>query len=184
LPWRDIWHRSKAPIWAKLAISESRVFARPTAAAVLVLALTAAGPAPSPAPSPVGRWLTENGNGVIEIAPCGSALCGRIAGIEVDHPDDPMPHDWRGRSQCGLAIITGAVWSGDGWRGDIIDPRDGASYHATLKVDAAGQLRLRGYVLVPLLGSTQVWTRYDEPLPSDCRLPASRTATHGAPAAG
>jgi uncharacterized protein (DUF2147 family) len=176
----DSWHRANAPIWARLTALEFRVFARLVAATAFVFGLTAAGPAPTP----IGRWLTENGNGVIEIAPCGAALCGRIAGIEVDRPDDPMPHDWRGRPQCGMAIITGAVPADDGWKGEIVDPRDGASYHATIKVDAAGQLRLRGYVIVPLLGSTQVWTRYTDPVPTDCRLPAPRTAAQRAPSAG
>jgi len=34
--------------------------------------------------SPVGTWSTANGHGVIAIAECGDALCGRIVGIDRD----------------------------------------------------------------------------------------------------
>jgi hypothetical protein len=33
-----------------------------------------------------------------------------------------------------------------------------------------GDLHLRGYVLVPLLGSTQVWTRYAGQPTADCHM--------------
>src|ERR1700760_2204047 len=67
--------------------------------------------------SPVGNWLTEGGHGVIEIAQCGPALCGRIVGIDRS-PNEPMPTDVDGRSQCGLPIIADARPTADGaWVG-------------------------------------------------------------------
>ena len=52
-------------------------------AAILGFALsTFAASAAAPSASPVGTWLTESGHGVVEIAKCGDALCGRIVGID------------------------------------------------------------------------------------------------------
>ena len=124
----------------------------------------------SAAPSAQGTWQIENGRGVVAIAPCGDALCGRIVGIDRE-PGIPLPTDINGRSQCGLTIITDMLPSDDGaWSGRITDPRSGAVYRAKLWVDEQGNLNLRGYVGIPLFGMTQVWHRYTGSLTSACDL--------------
>ena len=110
---------------------------------------------------------------VIAIEACGDALCGRIVGIPLDGPQDPIPTDHQGRSQCGLGIIQGAVPGEDGtWSARIVDPRDGSVYRARMRLDAEHRLHLRGYIGIPLLGRTQVWTPFERPIPESCRLPA------------
>lgn len=151
------------------------------AAAVVVAVLAAAAPAwpqdgPQDAATPAGAWLTPDGDAVIVISPCGPALCGHIDGIALDHPDDPIPTDYRGRSQCGLAIIRGLRPAGDAWAGEIMDPRNGDIYQARLHREADGTLAVRGYVLMPLLGKTQQWQPYRGELPPDCRMPPTRPA--------
>jgi len=122
---------------------------------------------PMPA-SPMGLWTTSNGDGVIEIAWCGEALCGWIVGIK-RAPGEPMPKDYQGRSQCGLAIITGERPTGNGdWLGHVTDPRDGKEYQAEIRVDDAGQLKLRGYVGIPLLGRTEIWHRFTGHVTPNC----------------
>jgi len=94
-----------------------------------------------PTPSPLGNWSTSNGRGIVA---CGDALCGRIVGID-RKPTDRMPTDVRGRSQCGLTIITNQRPKGDGtWLGEVTDPRDGDIYQAKLWINDDGNLRLRG----------------------------------------
>ena len=123
-----------------------------------------------PAAAPVGRWLTGDGNGVIAIEPCGTALCGRIVGIR-RAAGEPVPKDWQGRPQCGLTILHDERPTGDdAWLGTITDPRDGTAYHAKLWLDGAGNLNVRGYVGVPLLGRTQTWRPYAGRLDGDCGL--------------
>jgi hypothetical protein len=66
----------------------------PGVAAATLLLL--GGPPPGPAAAAqedghrlAGRWLTEDGEGVISIEPCGAAvaaLCGRIVGLTFDGP--------------------------------------------------------------------------------------------------
>jgi uncharacterized protein (DUF2147 family) len=120
--------------------------------------------------SPVGTWSTANGHGVVAIEPCGDAVCGRIVGID-RQPTEPMPTDINGRSQCGLTIITNQKPKPDGsWVGEITDPRDGRTWQAQLSLDEAGNLRLRGFIGIPLLGSTQVWHKFTGRLTSDCGL--------------
>lgn len=123
--------------------------------------------------APMGRWMTADHDAVIEIAPCGAELCGEIVGM-VLQPSDPVPKDWTGASLCDLTIIHAAERESDGrtvWRGTIVNPRDGAAYHAQLTIGADRQLRLRGYIALPVFGSTQRWTAYTGPdATADCRL--------------
>jgi len=138
-------------------------------AALFVLVLVAPLASAAPSPSVQGNWLTGNGQGVVQIARCGAGLCGRIVGID-RAPGEPMPTDVRGRSQCGLTIITADRADPDGtWHGQITDPRDGHSYRTRMSVDERGDLRLRAFVGVPLLGSTQVWRRFAGRIGADCR---------------
>jgi uncharacterized protein (DUF2147 family) len=127
-------------------------------------------PALAQTTSPVGTWFTASGHGVVAIGQCGDALCGRIVGIDRS-ATDPMPTDVQGRSQCGLTIITNQKPDADGsWMGEITDPRDGGVYHAKLWVDEGGNLHLRGFIGIPLLGSTQVWHKFTGHLAGECRL--------------
>ncbi len=119
---------------------------------------------------PAGMWLTEGGNGVIRIAPCGERLCGALVGLS-RAPNDPIPTDAAGRSQCGLTILTARTDPRDhiakGW---ITDPRDGTTYHAELWVDATGRLNMRGYVGIPLFGATHLWEPFAGRIAADCRF--------------
>ena len=117
--------------------------------------------------SPLGLWATPSGHGVIAIDPCGDALCGQIVGID-RAPTEPMPTDVHGQSQCGLTIITNERPDGSGtWLGNVTDPRDGSTYDAKIWLES-GNLHLRGYIGIPLLGSTQVWHKFTGHLTADC----------------
>jgi uncharacterized protein (DUF2147 family) len=138
-----------------------------TAGAIL---LGAGAASAAPAASPEGIWLTENGHGVIAIIPCGDALCGRIVGIDRAETA-PMPTDVEERPQCGLTTITNEKPEADGtWLGEITDPRDGHSCQARLSVDENGNLRLRAFIGIPVLGSTQIWRPFTGHLSAECRL--------------
>jgi len=126
-------------------------------------------------PAPTGLWLTADHSAVIQIAPCKAGLCGAIVGIHLKHPGDPMPEDWLGQPQCGLTIIeTARVPTGTGateWKGFVLDPRNGVFHPALLAVDALRRLVLRGYLLLPVLGRSQVWTAYTGPTLPNCHIP-------------
>jgi len=139
-------------------------------AATLAFGLIVSTASASPSDTPVGTWSTANGHGVVAIEQCGGALCGRIVGID-RAPTEPMPTDVNGRSQCGLTILTNEMPAADGtWLGQITDPRDGNTYQAKLWLDAGGNLHLRGFIGIPLLGSTQIWRKYTGQLTAECGL--------------
>ncbi len=119
-----------------------------------------------------GRWLTEDRGGVIEIAPCGAALCGRIVGMsEPLAADGSVQVDNQGRPKCGLAILNAPDQTQPGrWAGGITNPDDGKLYDVHLSVDERDRLHLRGYILTPLLGATQIWTRYAGAIGAGCRM--------------
>ena len=125
--------------------------------------------------SPEGQWLIEDGTGVIDIAPCGAGLCGRIVGMKSVTPDGAGPTDYRGRSKCGLEIIHELTLGDPGeWTGEITNPDNGNVYGARLTLDDQGRLHLRGFLRAPLLGtalgSTQIWTAYTGRVTAECRI--------------
>ena len=123
------------------------------------------------APAPTGLWLTQDREGVIAISPCGGNFCAHIVGVVLDHPDDKMPVDHRGVSQCDLPLITDASQVQPNlWTGHITDPGSGDHYDVELHLNPHGTLALRGFLGIPLLGRTQTWTRYTGRVPADCRL--------------
>ena len=44
--------------------------------------------------------------------------------------------------------------------GRIYNPEDGKTYQATMRLVDANTLQVRGYVLLPIFGTTRTWTRY------------------------
>lgn len=118
----------------------------------------------------LGRWRTESGRGVIEIYPCADKVCGKLVwliepirrGAPAVDDENPKP-ELRNRPLCGLTMlgdfrqIEPQRWA-DGW---IYDPDSGKTYRATMFLESAGVLKLRGYIGIPLFGETQTWTRAD-----------------------
>ncbi len=120
---------------------------------------------------PLGRWLSQDHDGVFEIRTCGQMLCGRLIAMRYT---GSMPTDNHGAPQCGLMMLTG--FSRDAgnpqrWDGMILDPEKGRRYHAEIWSPEPGLLKLRGYLLLPLFGETQRWTRYEGVIGPACRLP-------------
>jgi uncharacterized protein (DUF2147 family) len=95
--------------------------------------------------------------------------CERCTG---DQKDAPM---------LGLTIVKGMKRNGNKYAdGSILDPRDGTVYHAQMELSEDGQqLAVRGYLGIPLLGQTQIWTR----LPDDAIAPDDIPADSVGPAA-
>lgn len=108
-----------------------------------------------------GEWMTENGESVISIAPCGRQMCGHIskiikskAGVPTRDTRNPNPA-LRERPIAGLRILTGLERDGRKWHGHIYDPRSGRTYSATLERTGASRLKLTG--CVTFLCQSQLW---------------------------
>ena len=143
--------------------------ARALFASVALLATPMAAGAELPSDTAHGYWLTENRKAIVQIAPCGGDICGRMVWVEkpVDEAGRPKRDDKnedaakRARTICGLELVGGLVrtddgaWS-DGW---LYNPRNGETYSAEIRPLSPSELEVRGYLGVSLLGKSQVWTR-------------------------
>jgi uncharacterized protein (DUF2147 family) len=143
---------------------------RRTRACVPAFVLLFAAPA-AQAADPTGLWWAEGGAAKVEIAPCGDALCGRVAWLrspfdehgcllrDEANPDPAL----RDRSLVGIELLRDlrpsdeeqGEWNG----GEVYDPTSGRTYSAVLHMKGPDRLRLRGYLGIRLLGRTTTWIR-------------------------
>ncbi len=116
----------------------------------------------------LGEWLTAEGTSKIEIYKEGNEFLGRISWLkEPERDGKPRVDDknpdaaQRNRPLMGLMILRGFSYDGDNeWTGGkIYDPKSGNDYSAKMELIDDHTLHLRGYVLVPLFGRTETWTR-------------------------
>ncbi len=114
-----------------------------------------------------GYWLTENKRAVIEIEECDASVCGHIywiieGGMQFDeHNDNP---ELRKTPLCGMKILKDfeKTDAGEWENGTIYKADDGDIYKANMELQDDGTLRVRGYVGIPLLGKTQIWSRVSD----------------------
>ena len=117
----------------------------------------------------LGTWLTAGGESKVEIYRCDSVTyCGKIIWLrdplKEGKPvtDDKNPEDsLKTRPVLGLQILRGFTYAGDRlWSGGkIYDPKSGNDYSAKMTLVDEQNLDLRGYVVIPLFGRTEKWTR-------------------------
>jgi uncharacterized protein (DUF2147 family) len=122
-------------------------------------------------PSLEGMWETREHDGVFQITPCGTQLCGRLVGMRYT---GDVPKAKNGGSECGLQMLTGFTPDSDDpgrWNGHILDPDTNRVYHAQIWSPGDGVLKLRGYVGIPLFGETHTWTRYAGTIGPVCQMP-------------
>lgn len=132
--------------------------------ALMLLAL----PATAQTTTPVGVWLHPDKRIEIEIAPCGDRFCAKIVWFKRPNGDDGLPLTdvknkdlaLRTRPLLGLNVLQNLRANGENnWAdGEVYNPDDGANYRAQMSIDNAGNLRIRAFVVLPLLGHTLIWT--------------------------
>jgi uncharacterized protein (DUF2147 family) len=113
------------------------------------------------APAIAGRYLTEDGAGIVQVAPCGSAMCGRLVHIlkakagaptvDVNNRNPAL----RNRPIQGITILENLTDQGADWRGTIYDPRNGKSYKSVVSRNTDGSLKVQG--CIAFFCKTQRW---------------------------
>jgi uncharacterized protein (DUF2147 family) len=128
---------------------------------MIPLLLALAGAAPQ---TVEGLWLNDDKKGLVQIAPCGSKVCGRIVKVLSRDPKAPKTdiHNpnpaLRNRGFVGLPVLTGFARSGNSWTGGrAYDPESGKSYRSTLSLNPDGSLRVTGCVF--FICESRRWTR-------------------------
>ena len=116
----------------------------------------------------LGTWLTQDKEGLVQIYRAASGTYeGRIVfgNGEPDELDSKNPDPaLRTRSLNGAVILQGFRYAGEGkWAdGTIYDPDNGKTYKCTMELKGADTLSVHGYIGVPLLGRSVLWTRKRE----------------------
>ena len=116
-----------------------------------------------PADTLVGNWWTEGKEGLMKIVKTKSGhyeviiVSGKDeAKNDVNNPDPKL----RERKLKGIVIMWNLRFEdGEYVDGYCYNPRDGNTYRVKMKITGPNSLRIRGYLLVPLLGQSQDWAR-------------------------
>lgn len=122
----------------------------------------------------IGVWLSQDKDGKIEIYKTASnTYCGKIVWskrgfyeadgktlrTDVNNPNAALQH----RPIKHMVILTDFVYEDGQWEaGKIYDPKSGKTYSCQMKMEQ-GNLHIRGYIGISLIGKTTRWTRSSMP---------------------
>jgi uncharacterized protein (DUF2147 family) len=139
-------------------------------AALFALVVVALGKVANAQATPVGMWNTISDRdgkpeAVVEIREVNGELSGVVRELLVAaDPADSIcgkcTDDRKGQRVVGMEILRHMHRDGNAWSGgEILDPENGKTYRATMRLEGDGRLIIRGYVGIPLLGRSQTWVR-------------------------
>ena len=144
-----------------------------------------------------GYWMDSDGEVILDIGRCGDARCGKVAWLRKPlGPDGRLLLDYRNpdpnlqkRPVCGLEVVSGFKKQPDGtWSDGTVYVSDlGQSFSGYAEVLGPTQVKVTGYIILPLFGASEVWTRVSHPFPhcegkdTKSAMPKSTTKTVVAP---
>jgi len=141
----------------------------------LSLLLALAAPLAMAQNTPVGVWKTiddktKTERAQIRITDSGGVLSGKVekllaADAKPDAVCDKCSDDRKDKPMVGLEVIRGVkkadsegLWDG----GTILNAAEGKIYKVRMTpVEGGAKMEVRGFVGMPMLGRTQVWTRVE-----------------------
>lgn len=130
-------------------------------AAPLAVPIAAQG-AVQPAPEVMGHWINPYGSVVVETAPCGAHLCGRVSWASAEALQDAKESGITGL--IGTELLRDYSPSGPGhWRGRVYVPDMGRTFYSTINVEGPDALRISGCILGGLICKSQLWHRQPQP---------------------
>ena len=113
----------------------------------------------------VGKWISEDGEGITEIYQKDGYFYGKISWLKKPNDDKGKPYtdtenpDKTKRNQplLGLVILKHFIYKNNEWQGGTIyDPNSGKTYSCTIWVSHS-KLKVRGYW--GIFYQTQTWTK-------------------------
>ena len=151
----------------------ARWLSGPVAAIALGATITAPGNA---AEKLDGYWMDSHGEVILDIRRCGKARCGKVVWLRKPRGPDGGPlRDFRNsdsklrrRFVCGMYVVrdfkkqSGGTW-GDG---TVYIPDHGITVSGYAQILGSNRVKVTGYFLLPIFGSSEVWTRVKGALPT------------------
>ncbi len=114
----------------------------------------------------IGTYATEGERAKVAISKQGDKFIGTLIWTMTEGKKDSKNPDasLRNKPLVGKVILKDFVYSGkDVWeKGTIYDPESGKTYSCKITRQANGDLKVRGFIGVSLLGRNSMWTRLKE----------------------
>src|SRR5688572_28649822 len=108
-----------------------------------------------------GRWRSPGGNSIIDIAPCGSELCGTVAWASEKAKADARKATGQ---LIGTQILTQLQEKKPGrWQGRLYIPDKDMRVTAKIQLASPEQLKVSGCVVIC---KSETWSRFSDPLPN------------------
>lgn len=116
----------------------------------------------------IGKWLNATSEGQIEIYKRSDKYFGKLSWIKEPNDEKGKPKldlknpndNLRTKPLLGLEILKDFVFEDGKWTdGTIYDPKTGKIYSCNLTLKENGQLNVRGYVGISLIGRSESWKR-------------------------
>ena len=116
----------------------------------------------------LGKWINSTAEAHIDISKRNDKYYGKLVWIkdpkgtegtvktDLKNPDPKL----RKRTILGLEILKDFVFDDGKWTdGSIYDPKSGKTYSCTLTLKDNGELSMRGYIGISLIGRSETWKR-------------------------
>jgi len=116
----------------------------------------------------IGKWINSSGEAHIDVYKKGAKYFGKIVWLkapkdekgnvktDVKNPDASL----RSRPILGLEMLKDFVYDDGKWTdGKIYDPKSGKTYSCNMNIKENGDLNMRGYIGISLIGRSEVWKR-------------------------
>lgn len=115
----------------------------------------------------LGQWANSTGEAQIEISKKGSKYFGKIVKLKEPNENGKPKTDTknpnaslRNKPILGLELLKDFVYEDGKWvDGSIYDPKSGKTYSCTMTMKENGQLSMRGYIGISLVGRSEIWKR-------------------------
>lgn len=114
----------------------------------------------------IGVWVTEDKDAWVEFFKKNGVYYGKTVwhdekkhmGVQTDimNPDKTLNN----RPIIGLVVIKNLIFKNDKWDdGECYDPETGNYYKGYVRMIDKNNIKLRGYIGIPLFGRSEIWTR-------------------------
>ena len=116
----------------------------------------------------LGKWINSTGEAHIDVYKKSNKYFGKIVWLkapkddkgktktDVKNPDESL----RARPILGLEMLKDFVYEDGKWTdGKIYDPKSGKTYSCNMNIKENGELNMRGYIGISILGRSETWKR-------------------------
>lgn len=116
----------------------------------------------------IGRWVNSSGEAHVDIYKKNDKFYGKIVWLknpkdekgnvktDLRNPNESL----RTKPVIGLEILKDFVYEDGKWNdGKIYDPKSGKTYSCNISQKGNGDLNIRGYIGISIIGRTEIWKK-------------------------